>query len=431
MTLEELKNKKILILGLGREGRSALNYLSKHLPGRKFAIADEKEIKELPEVSIEKTFFGEGYLEHLSEYEVVIKSPGITPYLPEIEKAKKDGVNFTQSTAIFFDEFKGQIIGVTGTKGKSTTSSLIYQMLKTAGIKSELIGNIGNPPLSYLDVVDSETTVVFELSSYQLEDLEKSPQTAVFTNFYPEHLNYHKSLDEYLEAKFHITKFQTQEDYFVYNSDFPELKNMAQHTKAVKIPFSKDSYVEEFESSLLGDFNKLNIIAATIVGQILLISDEAISQALKEFKPLEHRLEFVTEKSGIKFYNDSLATIPQATTEAIKALGEDVETLIAGGFDRGVDYAPLGEAIVHSNIKNLILFPTTGEKIWEEVKRIQNSEFRIQRFDVNSMKEAVKLAFEHTSKGRICLLSPASTSFNMFKDYAQRGNQFKEEVKNF
>ena len=416
MKVKELEGKKILILGLGRDGKSTLSYLKNHLKDQRIDTTDEKD--------------GDDYLKNLLEYDVIIKSPGITPFLPQVEEAKKAGKIITSSTAIFFDEFPGIIIGVTGTKGKSTTSSLIYQILKEGGLKTELIGNIGNPPLDYLDSVDRETVVVFELSSYQLESLDKSPHIAVFTSFYPEHLNFHKTLDNYLMAKFTITKFQKEEDYFIFNSDFPELKNMAQKTLATKIPYSKDSYIGDLNSKLIGEINEANVAAAMVVGQILLIDYETAVKAVEEFEPLEHRLEFVLEKGGISFYNDSLATIPQATIGALDALGS-VETLIAGGFDRGVDYTPLGEAIVNSNIKNLILFPTTGEKILEAVEKVDSSKSKIKSFNVSDMKEAVKIAFDNTSKEKICLLSPASTSFNMFKDYEDRGDQFKEAVKNF
>lgn len=416
MKVKDLEGKKILILGLGRDGKSTLSYLEKHL-SQKIDTADEKD--------------GKDYLKGLLDYDLIIKSPGITPFLPEIEEAKQKGKIVTSSTAIFFEEFKGIIVGVTGTKGKSTTASLIYTIIKNGGLKAELIGNIGNPPLDYLDDLDDETIVVFELSSYQLDGLEKSPHIGVFTNFYPEHLNYHKSLENYLTAKFNITKNQTENDYFVFNSDFEELKKMAQITKAAKIPYSKDSYIGDLNTKLLGEVNEANIAAAMVVGQILLIDYEEIKKAVEKFEPLEHRLEFLGEKNGITFYNDSLATIPQATIAALDALGGGVETLIAGGFDRGIDYAVLGEEIAKSNVKTLILFPDTGEKIWTAIEKIQDTKTKIQKFEVTNMREAVKIAFEKTRKGKIVLLSPASTSFNIFKDYADRGNQFKEAVKNY
>ncbi|MBI2330365.1 UDP-N-acetylmuramoyl-L-alanine--D-glutamate ligase [Candidatus Daviesbacteria bacterium] len=396
-TVEEIKtalsliNQKVLILGFGREGKATLNYYKKHFPNTEIGITDKSD--------------GENYLDKLKDYDVIIKSPGI-PYLPEIRKAQNEGKTITSATQIFFDNFKGQIIGVTGTKGKSTTSSLIYEVLKTGGIDAHVIGNIGKPALDLLDELNENSVVVYELSSFQLEGLTKSPHIAVMTNFYPEHLDHHGNLSAYFAAKSNITKYQTEQDYLICNKD------VAIENRAMKIPFTQNG---------LDDSSP-----AKIIGKLFDIPQEEIDQAIKNFKPLPHRLEFVGEFRGIKFYNDSLATIPQATIGALQALGENVETLIAGGFDRGIDYSILGEAIAKSNIKNLILFPDTGEKIKQACIKYQVSS--IKYFNVNNMKDAVELAFEHTSPGKIVLLSPASSSFNLFKDYADRGNQFKKYV---
>ena len=369
MKLKDLEEKSILILGFGREGKSVLNFLEKHFPDKKIGVADQND--------------GENYLDKINGYQVIIKSPGI-PYLPEIKKAKADRKIITSATQIFFDNCKGKIIGVTGTKGKSTTAALIYEVLKKGGLDVYLLGNIGKPALEFLDQINENSIVVYELSSFQLEDLTISPHIAIITNIYPEHLDWHGSFENYKKAKENISKFQTKKDILISNKSGAE--------------------------------------AARIVGKIFKISDEKINQAIKNFKPLPHRLEFVAQVKGIKFYNDSLATNPHATIFGLKTLGDDVETLIAGGFDRGVDYSILGPAIASSKVKNLILFPTTGEKIGQLVSD------KIKKFDVSSMKEAVKIAFEKTSPGKICLMSPASASFNLFKDYEDRGNQFKKYI---
>ncbi len=370
MLLGILKNKKlllekykdqisILILGMGREGQATKKLLKKF--NIKFSTADTTK------------------KDYLGNYDVIIKSPGI-PYLPEIEKAKGQGKIITSATQIFFDLYKGKIIGVTGTKGKSTTASLIYAVLKAGGLDVQIVGNIGKPALQLLN---ENSIVVYELSSFQLADLSSSPHIAVVTNIYQDHLDYHGSFENYKKAKENIFKYQTEKDYLI-----------------------KKSGVE----------------AAKEVAKIFKIPQEKINKAISEFKSLPHRLELVGEIKGIKFYNDSLATNPHATIYGLKKLGDDVQTLIAGGFDRGIDYSILGPAIDNSEIKNLILFPTTGEKIGNAVKK------DINKFNVSSMKEAVKLAFEKTSPGKICLLSPASASFNMFTDYEDRGNQFKKEI---
>lgn len=372
MKINDLKNKKVLVLGLGREGKSTLNFLKKHFPTKVIGVADQNQ--------------GENYLDSLKDYDVIIKSPGI-PYLPEIKKVKRMGRIITSATNIFFENCKGKIIGVTGTKGKSTTTAMIYEVLKVGGLDVYIAGNIGKTALELLDNINRDSIVVYELSSFQLADLTKSPHIAVITNIYQDHLDWHGSFESYIKAKENISKFQSAKDVLISGKD--------------------------------------GIEAATAIGKLFKISKDKIKKAIKDFKPLPHRLEYIGEVKGIKFYNDSLATNPHATIYGLKLLGRDVETLIAGGFDRGVDYSILGPAIAKSKIKTLILFPNTGAKIEKAVREANGKQ---QIFNAKNMKEAVKLAFEKTSKGKICLLSPASASFNMFKDYEDRGNQFKKMV---
>ena len=421
----------ILILGLGREGLSVLKFLKEKFPFKKVDAADRKEYLKLPK-NVGKTFFGENYLSSLTSYDVIIKSPGI-PFFADIQRAKEEGKIITSPTAIFLKNCKGKVIGVTGTKGKSTTASLIYEVFKKGGFEAHLIGNIGAPALDFLKEDSKDSIFVYELSSFQLEDLDVSPYIAVMTNIYPEHLDHHGNFSTYVKAKNNITKFQTQKDYLIYNKDIPGLKLIAQVSKAKKISFSKEdkqiveNLVHKDTIPLLGEFNLLNIMPAIIIGRLFKIPDEKIEEAIINFKPLPHRLEFVGEVSRIRFYNDSLSTIPEATVEALSALGRNVATLIAGGFDRGLDYSILGEAIAKSHIKTLILFPDTGIKIWDATSKY--SKKPPQKFDVEYMGKAVKIAFEVTEPGKICLLSPASTSFNLFRDFEDRGNQFKDWVR--
>lgn len=394
MKLKDLKYKTILILGYGKEGKATYDFLKKHFPDKKIGITDK--------------FDGKNYLDTLKDYDVIIKSPGI-PYLPDIKKAKVEGKLITSATNLFFENCKGKIIGVTGTKGKSTTASLIYEVLKNGGLDVYLVGNIGQPPLDLLDKISEDSIIVYELSSFQLEGLTVSPQLAVITNIYPEHLDHHGDFENYKNAKANISRFQTEEDLLIYNSDVSGLKEIADSSKAQKVPFTQK-------------FKLDNTFPAVHIGKLFDISEEKINQAINNFKGLPHRLEFVGEFKGIKFYNDSLATNPVATIAAIDTLGDEVETLIAGGYDRGLDYSVLSEEINKSNIKNLILFPDTGEKIGKGVSA------KIRKYNVDSMEKAVKLAFEKTTSGKICLMSPASASFNMFKNYEDRGNQFKKWI---
>lgn len=437
MKVSKLKNQKILILGFAREGIATLNFLNKHLPDQKISVADKtpesdlskEAIKALNMNNVAEKYFGKNYLEKVSAYDVIIKSPGVAPNIPEIYEALESGVVISSATQIFFSQCQGTIIGITGTKGKSTTSSLIHEVLSAGGVKSVLIGNIGKPALDYLEDIDASTTVVFELSSYQLSDLKVSPHIAVITNIYPEHLNWHDGYENYINSKANITLHQTENDYFIYNKDNDNLNKIALQTKAKLLFFSKDdiSYPllpKDFQLS--GEF-LINTVPAVLIGKMYNLTDDTIRQGFSNFIPLPHRLEYIGEVRGIRFYNDSLATIPQATISALTTLGNDIETLVAGGFDRGIDFSLLGQYLSKSSVKNLILFPTTAEYIWQSVLK-SDPHTQINKFDVDNMQDAVKTAFETTSPGKICLLSPASSSFNLFRDYTDRGDQFKKFI---
>ncbi|MBI5358699.1 hypothetical protein HZB69_03710 [Candidatus Amesbacteria bacterium] len=380
------KVKKILILGYGHEGQSSHKFLAKKFPNLKIGTADKKD--------------GSNYLDKIKDYEIIIKTPGISPHLPEIVDTKRAGKLITSQTQIFFELCPGKIIGVTGTKGKSTTSSLIYHVLISNNIKCVLVGNIGKPMLDYLPEITPDTWVVAELSSYQLMDLHMSPHIAVLQNIYPDHLDYHKDFEEYKNAKLNIAKYQKSGDYFIHDLPLPK---------------------KPIESQLLGKHNQLNILPSIEIGKILKIPRPKILAAIKTFMPLDTRLQLINTKLGIKFYEDTLATIPEATIAAIDTL--DPQTLIAGGHERHQNYVELGKKIDRSNIKTLILFPETGERI---KKSVSNSS--VQSFSANSMQEAINLAFEHTESGKICLLSPAAPSFTLFKDYKDEGEQYRKYI---
>jgi len=440
MELKDLKNKRILILGFGREGVDSFKFLRKLFPKKILGVADrnkkiknpykaepsgfrqKSKIKNLIRNDKKiKWHLGENYLQAIKNYDMVIKSPGIPIYFPEIKKAYQKG-KITSQTEIFFDNCPGKIVGVTGTKGKSTTASLIYQILKTAGLKAHLVGNIGKPVLNLLFSATSNDIYVYELSSHQLFNLKKSPHIAVLLNIYPEHLDYYKNFNEYALAKANITKYQTKDDYLIFNTQDKLIKKFAKKSKAKKNPIK-------------GKFYDLNIAAAKVAGKIFGIPEKTIEKAIEKFKPLPHRLEYVGEFRGIKFYNDALSTIPETTILALDYLGNKVQTIFLGGFDRGISFKKLAKRILKSKIKNLILFPTTGEKIWRAIislkKENQFKAFLVQRASSGAqyMKDAVKLAYQYTKKGKICLLSCASPSFSIFRDYKEKGNLFKRYVK--
>ncbi len=387
--MDEIRGTSVLILGYGREGKSVFSWMQKHYPTLTIEIADIRTE-------------GDQYLRRLHQFDTVIRSPGVSPYLPEIASYVASGGYITTATNIFFAQVKGKTIGITGTKGKSTTSSLIAHILSCEYTDVRLAGNIGTPMLDMLDGSTKNTVFVLELSSHQLVDIRYSPHIAVLLKIVPEHLDYYPDMASYIRAKENIFRFQKKGDYLVRNEKIPT----------------------EYASKLLG--NAENIAAAVKVGRLMHISEACIHKQLASFSPLPHRLEFVGEFRGIQFYNDSLATIPQATIHALDALGSKGTTLIAGGFDRNIDFAILGTYLRNHPVHTLILFPDTGEKI---LKSIPHQSTRIPHYFVHTMEEAVKCAYEHTRSGAICVLSPASASYNLFRDYVDRGDQFKMWVR--
>ncbi len=410
--MTEIRGDKILVAGFGREGKSAHAYLRKHFPWLEIVIADQNP--EALKGIYYRSYSGKNYLKEIDKFDTVIKSPGIPP--TEIVKKAK---HVTSLTNIFFESCPGKIVGITGTKGKSTTSSLIAHILATSKKDVRLIGNVGNPALDYLEGATSDTVFVMELSSYQLMDVHYSPHVAVLLPIYEEHLNYHGSMKNYVSAKANITKFQSVNDYLLYYEGNDYCKGIASDSSATKVSFRK--FIGD--TSLPGEANQINTGAAVAVATHFAVPGKKIIAALQSFKPLPHRLENIGVYQGIEFVNDSLATIPEATIHALEAFEGKVETLIAGGFDRGINFLNLGPEITRSGVKTLILFPDTGKKIEQSLPKNN-----IKVFHTKSMKQAVKLAYAHTSRGKVCLMSPASTSFNLFKDYEDRGNQFKKYV---
>ncbi|MDP3918103.1 MAG: UDP-N-acetylmuramoyl-L-alanine--D-glutamate ligase [Candidatus Woesebacteria bacterium] len=402
------KKKKVAIIGYGIEGQDVERYLK--LKGAIVTILDQKN--------------GDNYLSNLDKFDLIIRSPGVYPYKPELKN-----LNITTPTRIFFEEFKGKIIGVTGTKGKGTTSTLIYNILRSAGMSVYLGGNIGKPLLELLPKLTSKSYVIMEISSFQLIDLPISPDIAVVLNITSDHMDWHKNQNEYIDAKKNIVRFQKSSDWAVLNSEYKNSKNFGKETKANIIFFSKKTLDRKYKHQLIlrGEHNLENIAAAVAVSNILNINKKIILNTVRKFKGLEHRLEFVKFFNEVGFFNDSFATGPQPTIAAIKSFTEN-ETLILGGSDKGLDYKELGDVINKSNnIKNIILVGTTAKKI---EKYISNKKIMIRDLGFTKMKDIVKEAFKISKHGYVVILSPASASFDMFENYKDRGNQFKEAVWN-
>lgn len=417
--IEKLRGQKILILGFGREGKSTLAFLNRELPDAEIAIADINPIEDESVVKY-TTFTGPDYLNCCKDYNIIIKAPGVAIKndLPDSEKAK-----ITSQTDLFLQAYRNQTIGITGTKGKSTTSSLIFHILQETGKKSVLVGNIGKPCFDFIDEITPETIVVYELSSHQLEYIKTSPHYAVLLNIYDEHFDHYATPDGYYNAKKNIFRLQQTGDLLVYGDIFQHATQAElDAVPSFKIDIEKTEVVpkSQIKTSLLGEHNLKNIEAAAAIAYALRIDGEAFLAAVESFKGLPHRLEYVGTFRNIKFYNDSIATAQEATISAVKAVG-DVDTLILGGMDRGLDYHPLVEFLKHSNVRNILLLPDTGakiEQIFAEDRYVQGL------IRVKNMEEAVKMAYEVTNPSQSCLLSPAAASYGFYKNFEERGEDY-------
>jgi UDP-N-acetylmuramoylalanine--D-glutamate ligase len=428
--MNKYKGKKIALLGYGLEGHDVLEFLSKQ--GADITIYDQNENLDKSggeAIPPSRWNTGENYLnDGLKDFDFIVRSPGVYRYIPEIVEAEKTGTKIISAIKIFFDECPASIIGVTGTKGKGTTSTLIYEILKADNRDVYLSGNIGKPYLELLPKLTKDFWVVMEMSSFQLIDMEISPHISVVLNITEDHLDWHKDREEYVNAKKNIVKFQEPSDFAILNEEYETTKNFALVAKGKVVFFSKKSLDKKFKEKLLlrGEHNLENIAAAVTVAKIVGVDEDKILQTVQLFKGLEHRLELVDTVNGITFYNDSFATGPQPTIAAINSFTEP-ETIILGGSDKGLDYQELGKVISgKENVKNVILIGSTAEKIEKSFGR--NLSFSIYHLAFASMTEIVKKAFEVSQKGGVVILSPASASFDMFKNYKDRGNQFKSAV---
>ena len=443
------KDQKVGVLGLGEENIALVEFLVKQ--DAKVVICDQKSREELGEYyrqveNLPVQFrLGPHYLDHLDDFKTVFRTPGL-PYLnKKIQAAKKAGVEISSQTKLFFSLCPCPIIGITGTKGKGTTTSLIGEILKESGRRKTedgrriyVGGNIGNPPIEFLDKLTKDDIVVLELSSFQLQDLAKSPHIAVVLDIRVDHLDVHQNEAEYVAAKRNLVKYQTKEDFAVVNADYLTSADFASSSLAQVYWFSRrksvdlgtylrdDELILRTESTdhpiiktsdiqLRGEHNLENISAAITASFLAGADIEAIKSGVKEFKGLEHRLEFIRVKDGVKFYNDSFSTTPQTTIAALESFDEPI-ILLLGGSEKNADYQDLIKTIAQKKIKLIIPIGGTAKRIVPEIG------------ETKSMQEALKIARKKAQSGDIVLLSPASASFDAFKNYKERGRIFKEEV---
>ena len=441
-----LEDKNIDILGFGREGKTMYKFLRKYFPNKKITISDKNNFLENNEYLKEDNnlvyVIGEKYLENLEEFDLVIKSPGVS--LKDVDKTNiLDKI--TSQYELFLDFFDEILtIGVTGTKGKSTTTSLIYEILKEQKEDVKFLGNIGIPIFEEIEKFNKDTIVVLELSSHALEFAKRSPKISIMLNVFPEHLDYYNSYNDYVRAKFNIAKYQKDSDYFIYNSDNEDMNKINFGDKANDIKISinnsekeankvyllnngiylNDKFLmdENEEIKLKGKHNLNNIMFILAVSEILNLDLNKTIQSIKEFKGLEHRLEYVGVVDDVIYYNDSISTVPESTINGVEAL-KDVNTLLVGGNSRGLDLSKLVEYLKGSNIENIICMSTTGESIYAELVKNKASIYKVE-----TLEEAVRIAKKVTKKNKICLLSPAASSYNQFKNFEERGKVFKELV---
>lgn len=445
--LDYLENKKIVILGYGMEGESTYKFLRKYFPDKKLFIADKKidlldnhfELNE--DVNLEVSL-GEEYLNGINEFDLILKAPGISLKDIDISNFENKITSQLELCLEFIDIYS---IGITGTKGKSTTSSLMYKILKDQGKDAFLLGNIGEPIFNNVEKFSKNSIAVIEISSHALEYVKKSTNIGIILNIFEEHLDHYKSLKKYVEAKFNLAKYQTNKDIFIYNFDnefmleygFPykendyaiSIKNKPKVKNSVflenEIIYCNNKEVMNINEklNLKGIHNIQNIMFVFAVSNILNLNINQTINSIKNFKPLEHRMEYVGNFDGVEYYNSSIATIPEATINDIKSV-KNINTIIVGGKDRGVNLSELIQFLEKSEIENIICLPKTGEYIKQGLNKSNKNVVLVEK-----LKEAVILAKKITKKNSVCVLSPAASSYGYFKNFEERGNLFKEYVR--
>lgn len=430
---------KIAILGFGSQGKSAYEYFLKD-GATEITICDQNENEDIPADA--KTKLGSDYLNALEEFDLIIRSPSVHP----TEIAKASGPEILNKVTTNTNEFlkvcpSKNIVGVTGTKGKGTTSTLIAKMLEASGKRVLLGGNIGTPPLEMLKSdIQPDDWIVLELANFQLIDLKLSPKIAVCLMVAPEHMDWHKDVSEYIEAKQQLFRWQTEEDTAIYYAQDSNSQHIASVSLGHKIPYMKHPGADVIEGvvtitgqqicdvgeiRLPGKHNWQNVCAAVTAVWQVTQDARAIKSVITTFSGIEHRLELVGEIEGTKYYDDSFGTTPETAMVAVEAFA-DPKIVILGGSDKGVQYKELAETVVKNNVKTVICIGQMGPVIASELKS--------QGYDKiieggTKIEEVVAQAREIAAPGDVVLLSPACASFDMFKNYKDRGEKFTAAVK--
>ncbi len=451
---EYIKFRKVAIIGLGVSNLPLLDYM--YEKKARVTVFDERNMEAISKEVMDKITnyafefsFGKNCLEKLKGFDVIFRSPSCLPTKMELQTEESKGAIVTTEIEMLMKMCPCKIIGVTGSDGKTTTTSLIDSILRKSGYHTFLGGNIGTPLFTKLSEMKPEDIVVLELSSFQLMGMEVSPDIAVITNITPNHLNIHKDYEEYIEAKKNIFKYQSENGILVLNYDNEITRSCSKEANGDVIFFShkqklEDGYIVDGkvikecvdkirkhifngdEAILRGSHNLENIATAFSATKTL-VSTEQASEAIKEFKPVEHRIELIKEREQVKWYNDSASSSPTRTLSGLKAFDEPI-LLIAGGYDKNLDYHPLAKTIVEK-VKVLLLIGQTSGKIFEAVKEeLEKQHKNLDIYMCETLEQTVTLAKKLAKPGNVVLFSPASASFDMFKNFADRGNQFKNLV---
>lgn len=445
MRIDDFDGKKIAIWGVGKEGRSVCRLLRKRLPDLHITLLNdtpvpaefENKMNSDPALSLK---IGGEAIRALHSSDIVVKSPGISLYRPEILEAKERGVCFTSATRLWFAEHPDEkTICITGTKGKSTTTALTAQLLKTAGLKTETAGNIGVPITDLFDITSTPDAWIFELSSYQTCDFDGSPAIAVLLNLFPEHLDWHGNVERYYRDKLNLVKAMAGGKIVLNHADpilsafstgghDPEFFNHPNdfHASGGYICQGKRKLLPIERVRLPGPHNLSNICAALAVANLMGIDPKSCAEAAAEFEGLSHRLKIIGERGGARYVDDSISTTPQSAIAAVNSFPGCPVTLLLGGFDRGVDMAELVRFLLAGSCHAVITMPDSGPRIAKAVRDAMRNETdsNLALYEVEDLKHAVAIAERITPKDGVILLSPASPSYGRFDNYRERGKAF-------
>ncbi|MBR4708447.1 MAG: UDP-N-acetylmuramoyl-L-alanine--D-glutamate ligase [Pseudobutyrivibrio sp.] len=419
-----VKDKKVLILGFGREGQSSFRMITSVGGYACLDIADANTVS-ADLTAMHHVITGEGYLDCLNDYDVVFKSPGIV--LPK--DISEYSARITCQADLFLEVYGAQTIGITGTKGKSTTSSLLYHILKSCGKDVLFGGNIGLPIFDITDQIHPRTIIVFELSCHQLEYAKFAPSKAILLNLYEDHLDHYGSVEKYWNAKKNIYRNQGYCDFLFCNPDFlpatGDCKATVIKVKASDLPFSS---FEEIEGvTLRGDHNLFNTAFVYDVCKRYDISDADFMKALASFKTLAHRLQFIGKKNDVDYFDDSISTTVESAINAVRAV-KNAGTILLGGMDRGIDYDPLVTFLPTTNLEHIILMYDSGKVILEKLQATASEDFMKKVHYIHDLADACAFVKENASAGTAVILSPASASYGVFRNFEERGDFFKEQI---